>query len=982
MKLSYKLPLSYIFVVLLSVSLTSGFAIHYFAQSMEKRAYLALTEKAEMARLIYQKRLSEIGSNTKAIAYDSTLQSALDNKNYLGIEQLLEQLLKNKNVYHATLLKVDEHITVFDAEGQVLAQVGLENYPLFSYQLSKLESDNTLIKKALSTKQLQIAPELIAGELLTFSAAMPIIKKHATNVFNQQDELIGLVLLRCVIQNNNELTHDISKLLNVSSAIYIDGNPISSSNAIAPLSETRYQKALINELQMSGEFKKGELLNQFFTLHDIEDQPVAVLGIHLKPDEYVDAAQHAIFDLLWVAALCLAISLFLSYIILRGVLHSVRKLLTGVRRIHAGEITHRIDSHEHDELGMLGNAFNDMAERLRASFTSLEQRIAEATQQLRNTLTHQRSIMDNMADGLLVTDADSHIVLYNPAFEQLFKEYPPILGASCNRACSSALQQLVAQAQQQRQVATQESITLENGLIVSATAAPIMQTHDQGHFDYTGLVILVRDVTARKQAEQALEQAKLNAEQARSEAEIANQAKSTFLANMSHELRTPLNGILGYAQILERSPDLTSQQAEGVSIIRRSGEYLLTLINDILDLSRIEANRIELYTTDIRFADFLTDLAELFRIRAEQKGIAFIFERLSSLPDGIHADEKRLRQILINLLGNAIKFTEQGGVTLKVGYDEQKIRFQIEDTGLGIAENELEKIFQPFEQAGDARYRAEGTGLGLSITKRLVEMMGGQLNISSQLGKGSILWFALALPEVEAIIPDTDIQAPVITGYQGDRKRILLIDDRWENRSVMHNLLIPLGFDLEEAENGEEGLQKALATPPDLIITDLVMPILDGFEVARRVRSTPILQHIPIIAASASVFNYHQEESVAAGCSEFIAKPIRFEVLLSALEKYLGLQWCYDEQSIESTYQEQNIGENEGDATAMVQLTAKQAHMLHELNLLGDISGIIQHAEQIAQENPSTQALMQHICRYAHQFEEEKIATLLAPYLD
>ena len=391
-----------------------------------------------------------------------------------------------------------------------------------------------------------------------------------------------------------------------------------------------------------------------------------------------------------------------------------------------------------------------------------------------------------------------------------------------------------------------------------------------------------------------LEEAKKLAEQAQIQAEIANQAKSSFLANMSHELRTPLNGILGYAQILMHDRSLSPKQQEGISIIQHSGEYLLTLINDVLDLSKIEAGKIEIHPVDFDFSHFIQGVTDLFRMRAQQKGIMFIYEPLSPLPVAIHADEKRLRQVLINLLGNAVKFTENGGVSLKIGRHHHKIRFQIEDTGLGIAPQDLHKIFEPFQQVGEHSHQAEGTGLGLPITKRFVEIMGGELHVASELGKGSVFWVELELPEVTEFHHQPLQTQPKVIGFEGQSYCILVIDDKWENRSVMTNLLILFGFQVIEAANGQEGLEKISEICPDLIITDLVMPVLDGFEFIRCVRENLQFAAIPIIVASASVFEQDQASSVAAGCNDFMAKPFRVETLLELLAKHLKIQWIHE----------------------------------------------------------------------------------------
>ena len=486
------------------------------------------------------------------------------------------------------------------------------------------------------------------------------------------------------------------------------------------------------------------------------------------------------------------------------------------------------------------------------------------------------------------------------------------------------------------------------------------------------------NITQLKESEMALQEAKLAAE-------MANQAKSTFLANMSHELRTPLNGILGYAQILKRDRELTPKQLEGVNIIQRSGDYLLTLINDILDLSKIEANRVELYSTDFRLNEFLQGIVELFQMRAEQKGITFIYEPLTHLPEGIRADEKRLRQVLINLLTNAVKFTDQGGVSLKVGCEEGKIRFHVSDTGIGIIKEDLEKIFHPFQQSGDFLHKAEGTGLGLSITQRIIEMMGGHIHVESELGKGSTFWFTIKLEEVSDLVKThvAELHA-VITGFQEAPKKLLVIDDKWENRSVMKNLLEPLGFEIIEAVNGQEGVERAIEIKPDLIMTDLVMPIMDGFEVVRRLRKLPGLKHKPIIAVTASVFDYDQEQSYAAGCDAFVPKPFRAEVLLNYLQTFLKLTWIYD-QNLQLDLNNKETSEEETVIEASNEdwvLTFEQAGNIFKLAMQGDTIGIKTYVTELAKADKMFSGLAKTVIKLADNFEDEQICELVEPFLD
>jgi signal transduction histidine kinase/FixJ family two-component response regulator len=385
-------------------------------------------------------------------------------------------------------------------------------------------------------------------------------------------------------------------------------------------------------------------------------------------------------------------------------------------------------------------------------------------------------------------------------------------------------------------------------------------------------------------------------------ADGANQAKSEFLANMSHELRTPLNGILGYAQILNRSSALPAKERHGVEIIHQCGYHLLTLINDVLDLSKIEAGKLELTPQAIHFPSFLQGVAEICRIRADQKNIDFVYDPDPQLPEGIFADEKRLRQVLLNLVGNAIKFTDKGSVTLKVAVVEnhpnpstRSFKFQVEDTGVGIAPDDLDKIFQAFEQVGDRQRQAEGTGLGLAISQRIVQLMNGQIQVKSQPGVGSEFFF-----EVELAIATDWVQQNSFTtgkqiiGYEGQRRSILVVDDRWENRAVLVNLLEPLGFQVSEAENGQAGLEKIRQSQPDLVITDLAMPVMDGFELLKQVRSAKDLQHQKIVVSSASVAEAYREMSLDAGGNDFLAKPVEVSELFNLLATHLELKWKYE----------------------------------------------------------------------------------------
>ncbi|MGB2924182.1 MAG: ATP-binding protein [Limnothrix sp.] len=463
-------------------------------------------------------------------------------------------------------------------------------------------------------------------------------------------------------------------------------------------------------------------------------------------------------------------------------------------------------------------------------------------------------------------------------------------------------------------------------------------------------------------------------------ADSANQAKSEFLANMSHELRTPLNGILGYAQILKRDRQLGDRQKSGVEVIEQSGSHLLTLINDILDLSKIEARKMELSPSDIYFTGFLDGVNGIIKMRALEQDICFVTETVGTLPVGIWADEKRLRQVLLNLLGNAVKFTDQGQVTLRItatnsaNPENVQLQFEIIDTGVGMDAARLETIFQPFEQIGDMNKRASGTGLGLAISRQLVEMMGSKLTVTSQLKAGSVFAFTAEFPVVNTAIETALEPAAQIIGYEGDRLTLLVADDNLGNRLVLQNLLEPLGFEILLAEQGQAAIDLARKHHPDLILTDLVMPIKSGFEVTQEVRNTPEIKHTPIIAVSASVLDIDQRKIRHAGCEDFLPKPVNEAQLLKCLSQYLDVQWIF-----EST---DTIETAENAVTIPLVIPPQQElESLYEFAMLGSMRKIREHADYLCELDDSYFTFAEKLKDLAQNFKEKSILALLEAHL-
>ena len=458
------------------------------------------------------------------------------------------------------------------------------------------------------------------------------------------------------------------------------------------------------------------------------------------------------------------------------------------------------------------------------------------------------------------------------------------------------------------------------------------------------------ELLERKRAEVALQQAK-------QAAEVANRAKSEFLTNISHELRTPLNGILGHAQILKQDDNLLEPQQKSLKTIYQCGKHLLTLIDDILDLSKVEAQKLELYRTEFNFQGFINTLVELFRMRAQQKGVVFSYEGISGLPPIIVADEKRLRQVLMNLLSNAIKFTTHGMVTFKVSFagdgaaDSRlletglyssvvKVRFQVEDTGIGINSSEFEEIFLPFCQVGDRFRSTEGTGLGLAISQKLVQLMDSSIHVSSRLGEGSIFWFDLDVPQVSGWPESCLLKSRRLVGFKGDKRRVLIVDDNQVNRLFLRELLERFGLDVFEVVDGQDCLNQVLEYQPNLILMDLVMPGIDGFETARRLQQLP-LNDVVLIALSASAFGTTHQDTLAAGFQDFLPKPVQIKHLLELIIIHLGVEGIYEE-FLSATDVEPNLV-----MTSLITPPQEELLALSQLAQMGDISGLLNQADQL-----------------------------------
>ena len=510
-------------------------------------------------------------------------------------------------------------------------------------------------------------------------------------------------------------------------------------------------------------------------------------------------------------------------------------------------------------------------------------------------------------------------------------------------------------------------VELEDGTRkwTSAWSAPIKNNTGE----IIGAMVLFYDVTEKKEVE-------LEILEAKNKADLANKAKSIFLANMSHELRTPMNAILGYSQLMQRDASLSPKQYKYLDTINRSGELLLALINDVLEISKIEAGKTALDVVTFDLRTLLGDLEEMFRARTDAKGLQFEVMGMDEVPGYIEADENKLGRVLINLLGNAVKFTEEGGVTLRVSAksiargaeckDTEKkanqilspnpnalcLTFEVEDTGIGIAEDELDDVFAYFEQTASGRAKKSGTGLGLAISRDYIRMMGGDITVTSQEGKGSTFGFETPVRESgEAYIKEKAVRQRRVIGLEPgqDIPRILVAEDMEESRTMLAKLLRTVGFQVREATDGKQAVKIFHEWQPDFIWMDIRMPVMDGLETTRHIKKTEAGQSTVVAALTAHALEDEREMILAAGCDYFVCKPFREQVIFDVIAKHLGLKYVYKEEQTEA----ESVNSNEALlrkqlATLPQELISRLHQAVTELDRPRTLALIEQVAEQDA----------------------------------
>jgi signal transduction histidine kinase/CheY-like chemotaxis protein len=626
--------------------------------------------------------------------------------------------------------------------------------------------------------------------------------------------------------------------------------------------------------------------------------------------------------------LCLGafgLAIGLGILTARWITQPILRLGSAAKAIAAGNLDQTVRVNSTTELNGLAQSFNQMAQQLRESFSALEQtnealeiRVQQRTLELgeKNAQLQQeihdrqkaeaaltmseaelRLMFAAMTDTVIVFDGEGRylkcVQTQSPAdkfpVDRLGKTVHEVLPLAIADKVVEAIRQALELRGQyaddpKKNLFVEYCLTTKNQETWSLASVAALSDHT--------VLWVARDISKLKKTQAELKQAK-------EAADAANLAKSQFLSNMSHELRTPLNIVLGFTQLMLRNRSLDSQQQNYLDTINRSGEDLLTLINDVLEMSKIEAGRVTLNKTDFDLYSLLDRLQQMFYLKARSKGLRLIFERSHLVAHHIHADESKLRQILVNLLGNAIKFTQAGQIILRVqpAHSEAPnflmLEFAVEDTGCGIASGDFDRLFEPFVQT-EAGQAQEGTGLGLPISQRFVQMMGGHLTVESTVGKGSIFTFQI---QTDAVVSDR-IPMPVssrqVVGLEPGQPpyRILIVEDKLENRRLLGELLTPIGFEVQVATNGQAAIELWQTWAPHLIWMDVRMPILNGFEATQRIKAAGDPASV-IIALTGTAFEEDRVTALSIGCDDFVRKPFRTAVIFEKIAEHLGVRYRY-----------------------------------------------------------------------------------------
>ena len=884
---------------------------------------------------------------------------------------------------------------------------------LAEQRLSRLQDAQDLVQRTLHVERMALRLSVLDTPDSLRQAHWQVLEE-----LEQFDRLVDRLAAAAASDNVEVLDlHRSSQLFRntVNIVAQLHDSALSAGSAVQHASGRPLMQSMDDELRRQAEALAAAARQQsdYFTRDDREDVR-----------QLLEVSDHARWSIIGLVGASLLIAWLITHRFLgRHIVARLRQVSHHLRRSDTDSRPALVPVQGSDEIADMARAVEHfLEERQRrqqaeqevyALNVQLEQRVAHRTaeltlanarqqaeirereraeQALRDNERFLSSIVDNIPSVMLVKDAtELRFVRCNKAAENL-------LGLSREQLLGSSTHDVFPR--QEADLATSEDCTVLSGKELLDIPEETVQTAHHGprilhtkkipilDGDHAPryLLSISEDITERKLAEAELQRHRERLEDlirertaelviAKEQADAANHAKSAFLARMSHELRTPLNAVLGYAQLLQRHDNLTEKQLRHLQMIERSGDNLLVLINEILDLSKIEAGKLDLQSSPVDLPSFVEDIAAATRIRAERKNLRFEHEISANLPQAIRTDENRLRQVLLNLLDNAIKFTDPGGaISLHItmparGPREGALRFEVRDSGVGIAQKDLETIFRPFEQVCDEQRRYSGAGLGLSISQQLVRLMGSDIQVESRLGAGSRFWFTLVVPIEQEMVSRPQVQQ-AISGYAGPRRRILVVDDVAPNRALLMDLLEHIGFEVFEAADGLQALEHVTARAPDLVLMDMMMPTMDGLEATRRLRQLPGGDSLPVVAVSASVSDADQRRFLAVGVNAFVAKPIDETVLLREIGEKLGLTWTVKAAVTTATRAEEP-------------LVVPPAHEMQRLRLLaraGNMRALREWSDHIASLDARLHPFADMVRKLADGFESNALVALSERY--
>jgi len=641
------------------------------------------------------------------------------------------------------------------------------------------------------------------------------------------------------------------------------------------------------------------------------------------------------------------------------------------KKLFSKEYQEIIDNPKSEEAGFIDIVAND---EFAPIFRSINMLVAQKGEQVQSSRDRLEKIIEHAADPIISFNTEGTILIFNPAAEKYF-------GRTKAEAEQLVLRDLFTQDEidycgcgEDNKAFIDYLIDKQNKLRRFSGKGKNRLIHFEANISSTQTpegpvyTAILRDISAQIEFEETLTRAKVAAEN-------ANRMKSEFLANMSHELRTPLNAVLGFTQLLIGDETLSDTHKEKIRIISRSGEHLLGLINDILDISKIEAGKAELNTSVCNIHQFLEEVYEMFTMRCENKGLNLDMEILDTLPKHVELDTGKLRQIIINLVGNAVKFTNEGGITILAGVENNMIKIEIADTGRGIATEDMERIVDPFVQTA-ATVNEGGTGLGLAISSRYIRMMGGDLSIQSEPGKGSVFSFTIALNTAKAPAEQSEQPTQILSVSDGKSPLILIVDDKEHNRTILRQMLEKSGFTVEEAADGEEAVRMNREIKPELIFMDIRMPVMDGYEAVAQIRKEKNTPAPVIFALTASAFKQDEQKILQSGFDGYLAKPFKIATLYRLIEQKSSIAFTgaeNNEESLGNTTHTPDYGK------ASTIFTREVCHAILDALEINDFITIRTIIQSVQKQDES--GVANAILQAAAQFDEVKTRTIITSIL-